>query len=160
MWTLLENMLMADPFERPTAQQAIQQLQKILKGDELLEDGPFFSMVIESMETCEIPTVSRPLHFVATFLRKQSLGLVLSELDDEDENPLWKEATKDAFQGEVFVKEIFPGSQADELGIFEVGDRLQGIGELAFADGGFEKAIEMVCASDMLRELLVPSAPS
>ena len=46
--------------------------------------------------------------------------------------------------GEVFVKEVVPGGQADKLGIFEVGDRLQGIGELTFTDGGFEKAVEMV----------------
>ena len=58
---------------------------------------------------------------------------------------MWKEATKGAVEGEVFVKEIIEGGQADELGIFEVGDRLQGIGELPFYDGGFEKALRMVC---------------
>jgi hypothetical protein len=46
--------------------------------------------------------------------------------------------------GEVFVNEVVPGGQADELGIFEVRDQLQGIGELTFTKGGFEKAVEMV----------------
>jgi serine/threonine protein kinase len=144
LWTLLEHMLSEDPWKRPTATQALKRWRRILEG-EGPEDGPFFNMVIESMETCAIPTVSRPLHFVATFARSQSLGLVLSEMDDEEEdNPLWKEATKDGVPGEVFVKEIVEGSQAEELGIFEIGDRLQGIGELTFTAGGFERAVEML----------------
>ena len=93
-------------------------------------------MVIESMEICELPTVSRPLHFVATFSRKKPLGLVFSEVDEDSKDDdtettashLRLEATKDALPGEVFIKEIIPGGQADELGIFEIGDRLQGIG--------------------------------
>ena len=68
------------------------------------------------------------------------MGLILSEIDEEEDNPLWKEVTKDVLIGEVFVKEVVPGGQADELGIFEVGDRLQGIGELTFTDGGFKKS--------------------
>ena len=72
------------------------------------------------------------------------MELILWEIDEEEDNPLWKEATKDVVMGEVFVKEVVPGGQADELGIFEVGDRLQGIGELTFTDGGFERAVEMV----------------
>jgi serine/threonine protein phosphatase PrpC len=63
---------------------------------------------------------------------------------DEDDALLWKEATKGASPGEVFVKEIVPKGQADELGIFEVGDRLSAIGEFPFLDGGFEKAVEML----------------
>jgi serine/threonine protein phosphatase PrpC len=119
----------------------------------ICKDHPFFCMVLESLETCKIPSVSKPLHYVATFSRSGSLGLVLSERDakdDDDElsdinaHKLWKEATKDALPGEVFVKEIVPGSQADKLGIFEVGDRLSGIGELPFIDEGFEKAVEML----------------
>ena len=77
------------------------------------------------MEICPIPTLSRPLHYVATFSRQKPLGLVLSEADEEDE-PFWKEATKNAELGEVFVKEIVPDGQADKLGIFEIGDQLQG----------------------------------
>jgi serine/threonine protein phosphatase PrpC len=63
---------------------------------------------------------------------------------DEQTKRLWKEATKDALPGEVFVREIVPKSQADALGILEIGDRLSAIGELPFIDGGFEKAVEML----------------
>ena len=145
LWTLIEKMLNKDPTRRPSAKQALKRLQSILDGDGP-EDGPFFSMVIESMETCPIPTISRPLHYVATFSRKESLGLVLSEIDEEDDNPEWVEATKNSQPGEVYVKEIVPNGQAAELGIFEVGDQLKGIGELPFYGGGFEKAVEMVRA--------------
>jgi serine/threonine protein kinase len=148
LWTLLEDMLAKDPSNRPSAKQTLRRFQVILK-EEGPPDGPYFEMVIESMESCEIiadevPAVSRPLHFVATFSRKQPLGLVLSEQDEEYESPVWKESTKEAEQGEVFVKELVEGGQAEEFGIFEVGDRLSGIGELAFRYGGFERAVEMV----------------
>jgi serine/threonine protein kinase len=148
LWTLLEDMLAKDPSRRPSAKKALERFQTILK-DKGPPDGPFFEMVIESMENCEIitdevPAVSRPLHFVATFSRKQPLGLILSEQDDEYESSVWKESTKEAEQGEVFVKELVEGGQAEEFGIFEVGDRLSGVGELAFRYGGFEKAVEMV----------------
>ena len=145
LWTLIERMLSKDPSNRPSATQARKRLEKILNGDGP-EDCAFFGMVIESMETCPMPAISRPLHYVATFSRSESLGLVLSEMDDEDDNPQWVEATKFAQPGEVFIKEVVPGGQADtDLGgIFEVGDQLQGIGELPFKGGGFEKAVEMV----------------
>jgi len=157
LWTLLVEMLSEEPSKRPTAQQVIARFQRILteRDDEVPQDGPFFQMVIDSLETCEIPTVSRPLSFVATFSRTKSLGLVLSEVldddagDDENDNDetnslLWNEATKDAVAGEVFVKDVVSNSQAEELGIFQVGDRLLGIGELTFSNGGFEKAVEML----------------
>jgi len=150
LWRLLEEMLNRDPVRRPTAKAALKRLGTIQTGEgtevEGEEDGPFFRMVIEAMETCPMPTISRPLHYVATFSRSQSLGLVLSEMDEDDDNPEWKEATKFASPGEVFIKEIVPGGQADGLGdeIFEVGDQLQGIGELPFLGGGFERAVEML----------------
>jgi serine/threonine protein phosphatase PrpC len=173
LWTLLSDMLSLRPSDRPTAQQALQRWEDVqnqrkkLQEFESMEssaqttykpeckDHPFFCMVLESLETCKLPSVSKPLHFVATFSRSGSLGLVLSEKDDEndvdeddptggDTHKMWREATKDALPGEVFVKKIVLGSQADELGIFEVGDRLSGIGELPFIDGGFEKAVEML----------------
>lgn len=172
MWRLLGDMLSVQPTDRPTATQALKRWQEIMEAKDRIErdeedavsraerDGPFFAMVLEALETCEIPSISRPLHFVATFARSQSLGLILSEmvgdgdetqLDDADDDgtakancQLWKEATKDAMAGEVFVKEIVPGSQADQLRIIEVGDRLAGIGELPFIDGGFERAVEML----------------
>jgi serine/threonine protein kinase len=185
LWTFLQELLQKDPRDRPTSEQALQRWTRLLAraavfqnddGDNgsdeddidaeddqdrmtLLEreDGRFFAMVVESIEACQLPTVSRPLHFVATFSRNKPLGLVFSEFtsDDEDdggddnENAAhrrhqWTEATKDAVPGEVFIKDIVPGGQADQLGIFEIGDRLQGIGELTFTAGGFEKAVEML----------------
>ncbi|KAG7370610.1 protein kinase GAF family protein [Nitzschia inconspicua] len=173
LWTLLSDMLSLKPSDRPTAQQALRQWEDILLEKQNLQSGlgsddestlltyskpkckdhPFFCMVLESLETCKIPSSSKPLHYVATFSRAGSLGLVLSEKDEDNNShsntntindKMWKEATKDALPGEVFIKEIIPGSQADELGIFEVGDRLSGIGELPFIDGGFEKAVEML----------------
>ena len=153
LWTLLKDMLAKDPADRPSADKALARFKRIIE-DGGLEDGPFFTMVMESLDTCAIPALSRPLHFVATFSQSMPLGLVLSEFAGEDDHEdgmdaeskmLWKEATKDATDGEVFVKEIIEGGQADDLGIFEVGDRLQGIGELPFFDGGFEKAVRMVC---------------
>lgn len=149
LWNLIATMLSKDPTKRPSAKQAIKQFEAILDGSGP-EDNPFFTMVIESMETCPIPTISRPLHYVATFSRSDSLGLVLSEKDEDKEDVddevtfEWTEATKNAQPGEVFIKAILPGSQADQIGIFEVGDQLKGIGELPFYVGGFEKAVEML----------------
>ena len=54
-------------------------------------------------------------------------------------NGLW-----DELETKSFVKGWEDGSQADQLGIFEVGDRLRGVGELPFVDGGFEQAINLV----------------
>jgi hypothetical protein len=102
----------------------------------------------------DIPPI-RPLHFVATFERKQTLGLVLAEAgdstdDDDDDNDdmaeglkrQWIQATQCTRPREAFVKEILKDGQADEMGIFAVGDRLQGVGELPLAEGGFERAVE------------------
>jgi len=89
---------------------------------------------------------------VATFDRKKPLGLILGEADAEttemDRASLeqWKQAVVDAAPGDVFVQGIVPESQAAEIGVFAVGDRLQGVGELPLYGGGFEKAVEMVCA--------------
>ena len=169
LWDLLAEMLSKEPRKRPSARKALQRWQAIQsyrdgENDEneninANNDHSYFSLVVEALETCEIPSISRPLHFVATFSRARSLGLVLSEKDEEaddsdndndndndnEENQfLWKAATKDSFPGEVFVKDIVTDGQADELGIFEIGDRLSGIGELPFIDGGFEKAVGML----------------
>ena len=100
LWSFLQSLLQADPRDRPTAHEALVQLRKILQDAQThrdmvdfdkiatLErlDGPFFSMVIESMELCELPAVSRPLHFVATFSRRKPLGLVFSEVDDDNDD--------------------------------------------------------------------------
>ena len=99
-------------------------------------------------------SVSRPLHFVASFKKNTPLGLVLSEAHDNDDNDddemdeeshrLWLEATKDAAPGQVFVKGVVPGGQAEDFGIFEIGDQLQGVGELPVAERGFETVIELL----------------
>lgn len=103
----------------------------------------------------------RPLHFVASFQRNNPLGLVLAESseswdydeeeeDDEDDSirrqnqQLWEQASSNALPGEVFVKGIVKGGQADRMGVFLVGDRLQGVGELPLSEGGFEKAVTLV----------------
>ena len=99
----------------------------------------------------------RPLHYIATFQRSIPLGLVLSEVDfdtngieeagdesaDEDDM-LWKEAIKNAEPGEVYIKDIVSMGQADKMGIFEIGDRLQAVGEIPVSNGGFEKAIQLL----------------
>jgi serine/threonine protein kinase len=155
--------------------QTIQQLQVIDPS----VDGAFLRDVLDSMETCEVeglvdepviltslqsstsPPKSRSLHYVATFLRSRPLGLILSEAEgvDEDEIDLdmsiedsvrWMHAATTALPGEVFVKGLVEGGQAEEMGVFEVGDRLQGVGELPVGRGGFEKAVNMVS------ELLTP----
>jgi serine/threonine protein phosphatase PrpC/serine/threonine protein kinase len=163
LWDLLAEMLSKEPRKRPSAREALQRwhdIQSYREGGNNENENinannnhSFFSLVVEALETCEIPSISRPLNFVATFSRSRSLGLVLSEKDeggddsdnDNEENQfLWKAATKDSFPGEVFVKDIVTDGQADELGIFEIGDRLSGIGELPFIDGGFEKAVGML----------------
>lgn len=95
----------------------------------------------------------RPLHFLASFQSNKPIGLILAEASASDENDCslsdedwarWKNATKNSFPGEVFVKGWTDGGQADSLGIFEIGDRLRGVGELPFVDGGFEGAIKLV----------------
>lgn len=145
-------------------------------------DGSYFDSVIENFEVCTIPDFlggggeedskvdsnlieekfvkPRPLHYVLTFDRKLSLGLVLSEatVDDSDSNEDeeltidsinaddsgWKLATQNAEEGEVFVREIIPDGQADKLGIVEVGDRLVGVGDFPFTNNGFEGFLNML----------------
>jgi serine/threonine protein kinase len=166
LWRLLGDMMRRDPETRPVSSEALERFRQIVASDKdgdddkselesLLDDGPFFKSVIDSMESCATTDVqvSRPLHFVVSMRRALPLGLVLSEAvtDDPDEefnNPTdlekWKRATADASPGQVFIREIIPGGQADELGIFEVGDQLQGVGELPLLSGGFERAVAMV----------------
>ena len=56
----------------------------------------------------------------------------------------WREVQQNRLPGQVFVQGVVPNSQADEIGIFEVGDRLQGVGELPLREGGFEKAVKLI----------------
>lgn len=139
-------MLRGNPALRVSSQTALVRWNalKMTKGT----DGPFFESVVSLMEQCEVrelpPTAQRPLHFVATFRRNVSLGLILSEADTKCTDPNWIQATKDAQPGEVFVQSLTPGCQADQMGILEVGDRLQGVGELPLAGKGFERVVEML----------------
>ncbi|KAL7550868.1 hypothetical protein ACHAWF_014070 [Thalassiosira exigua] len=146
-------------------------------------DGKFFAGVLESFELCDLPdngaavgvpmddysaaitttpgqlsaeqalVIPRPLHYVATFSRSQSLGLILSEVDSEgkyddelsaEDDKLWKEATVDARPGEVYIRGIVEGGQAESIGVFDVGDRVMGVGEFPFIAEGFDAVVEML----------------
>jgi serine/threonine protein phosphatase PrpC/serine/threonine protein kinase len=156
LWGLLSDMFQRDPERRPSSAGALKELEKILAGESTLaRDGPFFESVISMMETCLIPDDSiylastlplRPLHFVATFRRDLPLGLLLAEPDQEfngDPENLekWKEAIENAQPGSVYVQGVVEGSQAQTMDIFEVGDQLQGVGDLPLANSGFEAVI-------------------
>jgi hypothetical protein len=127
------------------------------------KEEAYFETVIDSFERCDINyegfddgdprEMPRPLHFVASFKSNKPIGLILAEssVSDEKDDSMseedwskWKAATKNSFPGEVFVKGWSSGGQADCLGLFEIGDRLRGVGELPFVDGGFEGAIKLV----------------
>jgi hypothetical protein len=119
------------------------------------KEESYFETVIDSYERCDINydtidgdrrEMPRPLHFLASFKSNIPVGLILSEASISDEKDAdmseddwvkWKEATQNSLSGEVFVKGWASGGQADCLGIFEVGDRLRGVGELPFVDGEF-----------------------
>jgi len=156
LWGLLTSMLQRDPERRPSSASALKYLRAILAGETTSErDGPFFESVVSMMETCLIPEdytynssalPLRPLHFVATFRRHLPLGLILAEAGQEfngdpENQGKWTEATTNAIPGSVFVQGVIPGSQADVMGIFEVGDELQSVGDLPLANGGFEKVL-------------------
>jgi hypothetical protein len=129
---------------------------EIAWNESLANDEAYFETVIDSLESCPlalgIENMPRPLHFLASFKKGSPVGLMLAEasevVDDgtmsSDEWALWQRATQHAFPGEVFVKGWDVSSQAGLLGIFEIGDRLRGVGELPFVDGGFQQAIELV----------------
>lgn len=122
----------------------------------------YFETVIDSFERCPVDLAAfdasgkampRPLHFLASFNSNSPMGLIFSEaaadeVNDEDLSDKqweqWKRATEHALPGEVFIKGWAIGGQADQLGIFEIGDRLRGVGELPFVDGGFEGAVKLI----------------
>mmetsp|Transcript_21889 Transcript_21889/g.62792 ORF Transcript_21889/g.62792 Transcript_21889/m.62792 type:complete len:982 (+) Transcript_21889:123-3068(+) len=145
-------------------------------------DGKYFAGVVLSFDQCELPdsgssigvvppeeeiltakaepssieralVIPRPLHYVATFDRSDSLGLLLSEVDtsgeddddlNEEDTAAWNEATKNALPGEVYVRGVVGGGQAETIGVFEVGDRLMGVGEFPFIAEGFNVVVEML----------------
>ena len=174
LWNLLKQMLQVSPNQRLSSQQALKRWNTILTYSQSnidqyeepwMDDGKFFNAVLQNFEQCEIPLdddddemiLPRALHYVATFERKMSLGLILSEVDtvtdDDNDDEMdevslqkWKEATKNAQPGEVYVRRIIPMGQADLMGkgIIDVGDQLQGVGELPLMRGGFSRVLELL----------------
>jgi hypothetical protein len=149
-------MLEPKPKRRISSSDALKVATEILygKGSSVEErrqrDGTYFNYVIEDLEICTIPpelereatlelpgyidASPRPLHFVATFDRSEPLGLILAEADaatDEEyvHSEAWNRAIVGAKDGDVFIRDIIPGGQAERIGVFEIGDHLAGIGE-------------------------------
>ncbi|KAL7547760.1 hypothetical protein ACHAWF_011038 [Thalassiosira exigua] len=173
LWALLKRMFEPDPTKRITSSRALERFDRIVGlhngeiewSDSMISDvakeESYFETVIESFDGCSFhygldgevgANMPRALHFIASFRRGTPIGLALaeaSEVEDDgcmspEERDHWVRATRNALPGEVFVRGLEPGGQAEELGIFEVGDRLRGIGELPFVDGGFEQAIKLI----------------
>jgi len=166
-------MLHPNPKRRISSQQSLAFATEILSSgssftveDRIAIDGKYFNFVNEDLDICTLSDMTettevsldemltldpRPLHFLATFFRDEPLGLVLSEVDvvDEDKSyeheEQWKTAIISAKPGDVFVRNIVPGGQADTMGIFEIGDHLAGVGEFPHT-GGFESFVGMLQA--------------
>ena len=172
LWSLLKQMFQPNPMMRISSSKALDQLRKILglrNGDiewsesdiaKMAREEAYFETVIESMESCSFSlgpeNMPRPLHFLASFKKGVPMGLMLAEVSEVDNDgsmssiewEQWQRATERALPGEVYVRGWDEFSQAGQLGIFEIGDRLRGTGELPFVDGGFEKAINLVSKKD------------
>lgn len=173
LWNLLKKMLHPKPKRRFSSQQSLTKATEILSAsnsftveDRIANDGKYFNLVLQDLDICTLSDMTettevaldemstldpRPLHYLATFYRDEPLGLVLSEVDavDEDESyeheEQWKTAVVSAKPGDVFVRDVVPGGQADKMGIFEIGDRLAGVNEFPHT-GGFESFVGMLQA--------------
>jgi serine/threonine protein kinase len=162
LWALLQGMLQTDPADRLSSAKALKQLQEIRAGKVTSDaDGNYLNSIFTALEeACTVPVpVARALDFVASFRRGESLGLVLAQADSADTSEMdgaalmqWNQAVEGSGTGQVFVQGIVDGGQAENMAIFEIGDQLQGVGELPVAEGGFEKVVEMV--SDNMSLLL------
>lgn len=124
--------------------------QSILSAAPSAEKGPMSSSLTEGALV-----IPHPLHYVATFTRSKSLGLLLSEVDpesqyedelSEEDEKTWEVATSDAMPGEVYVRGTVASGQAQDMGIFGVGDKLNGVGEFPFKSEGFGTVVEMLQA--------------
>ena len=160
-----------DPIKRITPSEALERLNQIIglrNGEiewsdsiimEVARNESYFETVVESFENCQVnlaeellQNMPRPLHFLASFEKGTPVGLMLAEAsevenDDSMSSDDWdkcQRAIQHALPGEVFVRGTEDGDQADQLGIFEIGDRLRGVEELPFVDSGFEQAINLV----------------
>jgi serine/threonine protein phosphatase PrpC/serine/threonine protein kinase len=158
LWGVLTRMVQADPERRISSKDALIAVNFILGKESntvTLDDGYFFESVLRTIDECEVPdekvnfVTPRPLHFVASFQRGEPLGLLLSEAGDDLEiEPeflnQWKVTTANAKPGDVFVMGIVPNSQASEIGIFEIGDQLDAVGNIPVMSGGFERAVQLI----------------
>ena len=182
LWALMKQMLQPDPLNRISSAMALESLNEILAlrsveidwSDETIafvaREESYFESVIDSFGKGAINYGDgqddgrpRPLHFLASFKAGVPSGLVLAEASgdniaedsdmSEEAKRKWKEATKFAFPGEVFVRGWNASGQADKLGMFEVGDRLRGVGELPFSNAGLEAALDLVSPSDLIPSL-------
>jgi serine/threonine protein kinase len=154
LWGLIQGMLQTDPVDRLSSAKALKRLREIRAGKVTSDaDGTYLNSIFTALEEpCPISVpVARALDFVASFRRGESLGLVLAQADAADTSEMdataliqWNQAVEGSGPGQVFVQGIVEGGQADEAGIFEIGDQLQGVGELPVAEGGFEKVVAMV----------------
>ena len=178
-WGLLQKMLLKDPQKRISSQDAQDVVNDILSSkeentveDRINTDGAYFDFVIQDLDICTLPSemlgvvgeavigeratpavaVPRPLHYVATFDRYESLGLVISEAgatdDVEDGEYLHQDernaATTGSNTGDVFVRDIVVGGQAERIGVIEIGDRIAGVGEFTHQGTGFEGFLSMI----------------
>ncbi len=163
LWGLLKRMLKGNPKRRVSSSVALTVAKSIFSGDaintleeRIANDGAYFNLVLEQFDICFLPEGGdddndpRPLHFIASFDRDKPIGLVLSEVDgveEDEEYPYeekWKTFTTGGRPGDVFVRDIVENSQADEIGIFEIGDRVSGVGEIPFEGKGFEGFASML----------------
>jgi hypothetical protein len=167
----LKKMLQEKPTRRISAAAALKAATDILAQDEMdiskftrkEKDGAYFHFVIEELDMCKLPadlssdetssqsysSFDRQLHFVASFDRSASLGLVLAESDIEQDlddayayDEIWSEAIKNSKPGDLFIRDIVKGGQADLMGIFEIGDRVAGIDQFEFR--GFDEFVDIL----------------
>eukprot|EP00540_Astrosyne_radiata_P006569 CAMPEP_0116832662 /NCGR_PEP_ID=MMETSP0418-20121206/6014_1 /TAXON_ID=1158023 /ORGANISM="Astrosyne radiata, Strain 13vi08-1A" /LENGTH=864 /DNA_ID=CAMNT_0004462043 /DNA_START=501 /DNA_END=3095 /DNA_ORIENTATION=- len=172
LWGLLGRMLKRDPFLRISSRDALATWDAISEGENpkkiKVEDGPYFDSVIRLIDSCEVlneipyyqssldetkPEEPRPLHFVASFRRGMPLGLLLGEVGgsnaeeelEGEELQKWKAAAGASRGGDVLIQRVIKGSQAEALGVFEIGDALQGVGDLPLTrPGGLETVLDML----------------
>jgi len=161
MWSMLRGMLKTRPQDRLSSFECLKLWRSIVRNglsddaerDGDFNDGVYLREVVDSSEVCSLPPTVWPLHYVAAFDMKKPLGLYLAESSHSDEAPYemnedqiakWVEGTEDAAPGEVFVQGVVPGGQAEDMGIFEIGDRVQSVGEVPVNDGGFERVVSLI----------------
>ncbi len=166
-------MLHKTPKKRINSRDALKVVNNILSSaiektveERIKEDGKYFDYVIQDLDMCTLPpstgvdeeaadvktfTTPRPLHYVATFDRDESIGLILAEVDATDEDGAyeheheWQSAIAGSNKGDVFIRNIVENGQAFRMdGVFEIGDRIAGVGEFPHQGTGFEGFVSML----------------